>query len=157
MAFRWWADDGPLLVLYETSAIPSTKKSYQIWTPSDKTFWICACLTWSHVFLENCQVLIPKWLFHKINVKICFGIQSPWAAPMGPKCHKILCMCHCNGYVRRSTYIQMVHMSFMVMSNAGSNDLMRNPNCSGLYSAILCSSQLRFGAVSWRTGSLHKK
>ena len=36
----WWPIYSHIWVLY-----PSTKKKkrYQIWTPSDKTFWICAC------------------------------------------------------------------------------------------------------------------
>ena len=46
MAFRWWADDGPLLVVFGSSIPSSTKKktlSILSWAPSDITFWICAC------------------------------------------------------------------------------------------------------------------
>ena len=46
MAFRWRADDGTFVAVFR-SCIPSStkiiiKKSYQMWTPSDKTFWIRA-------------------------------------------------------------------------------------------------------------------
>ena len=56
MAFRWWADGGPFIAVFGYSIPPSTKKKknqtkqskkkkrYQIWTPSDKTFWIRAWL-----------------------------------------------------------------------------------------------------------------
>ena len=42
------ADDGPFTAVFKSSIPSSTnkkkeKKSYQIWTPSDKTFWIRAC------------------------------------------------------------------------------------------------------------------
>ena len=39
MAFRWRVDDDPFKVIFGSS-IPSTKKCYQIWTSSDKPFWI---------------------------------------------------------------------------------------------------------------------
>ena len=48
--FHWWADDGPLLVAVRSLSIPSTKnnkknpKKHPCWTPSDKTFRICACI-----------------------------------------------------------------------------------------------------------------
>ena len=48
MAFRWRADDGPLIVVLG-SAIPSSTKEKQQknccqnWTRSEKTFWIRAC------------------------------------------------------------------------------------------------------------------
>ena len=38
MAFPWWADDGPFIAVFG-SYIPSNVHD-QIWTPSDKTFWI---------------------------------------------------------------------------------------------------------------------
>ena len=52
MAFHWWADDGPFIVIFGSSITSSTKKiikknkkkRYQIWTPSDITFWIRACI-----------------------------------------------------------------------------------------------------------------
>ena len=40
MAFRWRADDGPLIVLFGSSLSLSKK-----WTPSEKTFWVRACRT----------------------------------------------------------------------------------------------------------------
>ena len=43
VAFRWWSDNGPLLVLFGSSLFPSpTKKTCQNWTTSDKTFCIRA-------------------------------------------------------------------------------------------------------------------
>ena len=50
MAFRWRADDGPLMVVLGSSLPSSTKKKQkkkkrcQSWIPSDKTFWYRACL-----------------------------------------------------------------------------------------------------------------
>ena len=38
MAFRWRADEGPLLVVFWSSH--QLKNLCQSWTPSDKTFWI---------------------------------------------------------------------------------------------------------------------
>ena len=45
MAFHWRANDGPFIVIFGSSIPSSTKKKQkktrnQIWTPSDKTFWI---------------------------------------------------------------------------------------------------------------------
>ena len=46
---QWLAgSDGPLIVILGSSLLSSTKKKKkkkpcQSWTPSDKTFWICAC------------------------------------------------------------------------------------------------------------------
>ena len=66
MAFRWRADDSPLKVVFRSSHPSSTKKkttnkkSCQSWTPSDKIFWIRACIhylarvevaAWLSVFL----------------------------------------------------------------------------------------------------------
>ena len=42
MAFRWRADDDPFIGMFGSSIFTSTKKSYQMWTPSDKAFWIRA-------------------------------------------------------------------------------------------------------------------
>ena len=46
IAFRWRADDGPLIVVFRSSHPSSTKKRKKItsqnWTPSDKKFWIRA-------------------------------------------------------------------------------------------------------------------
>ena len=36
MAFRWRADDGPFIAVFVPSIPLSTKKLYQIWTPSEK-------------------------------------------------------------------------------------------------------------------------
>ena len=50
MALHWWADDGRLLVLFESSLHPHQLKSkkkkqcFQSWTLSDKTFWIHTCI-----------------------------------------------------------------------------------------------------------------
>ena len=45
MAFCWQADKCPLLVVFGAS-LPLKKKlkPYQSWTPTDRTFWIRACL-----------------------------------------------------------------------------------------------------------------
>ena len=43
IAFRWLADDGPLIVECGSSLPSSTKKSFLSWTPSDKTFTIHVC------------------------------------------------------------------------------------------------------------------
>ena len=46
MAFRWRADDGPLIVAFGSTLphqVITIKKRYQSWTPSDKSFWIRAC------------------------------------------------------------------------------------------------------------------
>ena len=53
MAFRWRVDDGPFIVVFGISIPSSTKKKkrYQVWTPSDKTFWICA---W-HILYNICM------------------------------------------------------------------------------------------------------
>ena len=42
-AFRWWADNGPLIVVFETSLPLSIKKELCQSIPSDRTFWIRAC------------------------------------------------------------------------------------------------------------------
>ena len=42
MAFRWRADDGPFSWYIDSPSLINYKKTYQIWTPSDKTFWIRA-------------------------------------------------------------------------------------------------------------------
>ena len=42
-AIQWHFTSGPMmahLVIFGSSFPSSTKKSYQIWTPSDKSFWI---------------------------------------------------------------------------------------------------------------------
>ena len=53
MVFRWWADDGPFIAVFGSSILSSTKKNpkkhYQIWTPSDKTFWICSWKQYFHI------------------------------------------------------------------------------------------------------------
>ena len=41
MAFRWLADDGPLLVVFGFSLPSATKKICQSLDPSDKTVWLC--------------------------------------------------------------------------------------------------------------------
>ena len=45
MAFRWRADDGPLIVVLGSlpPLINLLNKRCQSWTPSDKTLWIRAC------------------------------------------------------------------------------------------------------------------
>ena len=50
MGFRWRADDDPNVVVFG-SYFFSSKKRCQSWTPSDKTFWICA---WDLHSLLNC-------------------------------------------------------------------------------------------------------
>ena len=40
MAFRWWADDGPLLVVFGSTLPASTKKSFRVYPPLAKLFWI---------------------------------------------------------------------------------------------------------------------
>ena len=41
MAFRWRADDDPVIVILQTKE--RKKKSFKNEDPSDKTFWIRAC------------------------------------------------------------------------------------------------------------------
>ena len=40
MAFRKRTDDGPIKAVFGFFIPPSTNFFYQIWTPTDKTFWI---------------------------------------------------------------------------------------------------------------------
>ena len=44
MAFSWWAEDGPLIVVFGwfLSLPPQIIKRCKSWTPSNKTSWICA-------------------------------------------------------------------------------------------------------------------
>ena len=56
MAFRWRADDGPLIVIFGSSLQSPTKKSCQSWTPSGKTFWICTCIRRYPVLISKIQV-----------------------------------------------------------------------------------------------------
>ena len=58
MAFRWRANDGPLLVLfrfslhsYKEEKKKRKKKRCQSWTPSGKIFWIRA---WKDIFKCSC-------------------------------------------------------------------------------------------------------
>ena len=47
MAFCLRADDGPIKAVFGSSIyhqLRNIKKKYQIWTPSDKTFWIGECV-----------------------------------------------------------------------------------------------------------------
>ena len=70
MAFCWWADDGPLLVVYRSS-LPHylEKKCCQSWTPSGKNFWIRAWVShyinriWVHLYthLVNGTELASRW------------------------------------------------------------------------------------------------
>ena len=48
MAFRWRVDDDPLLVVIGSFLPSSTKRKEgcQSWSPSDRNFWIRACLSW---------------------------------------------------------------------------------------------------------------
>ena len=48
MAFRWQVDDGPIIVVLGSSLPSSTakKKTLSKLDPSDKTFWIRACIRW---------------------------------------------------------------------------------------------------------------
>ena len=44
MAFRWQANNGPLLVAFQSSLHPiNQKKPLSVLDPSDKTFWIRTC------------------------------------------------------------------------------------------------------------------
>ena len=59
MAFRWRADDGPLKVIFVASFPSSTKKYCQVWTPSDTTFWIRACICyWFYSIVSDKQIAI---------------------------------------------------------------------------------------------------
>ena len=69
MVFRWWADDGPILVLYRSSVLhSSTKKNNNkkkqkkqthclSWTLSDKIFLICAWCAFISFLYLNLYVL----------------------------------------------------------------------------------------------------
>ena len=50
LAFRWWADGGPLLVVFGSSR-SSSKKCFQSWTPSGKKFHdLCMLLSYSQFY-----------------------------------------------------------------------------------------------------------
>ena len=54
MVFRWWTNDGLLLVVF-VSSLPSSFKISQIWTPSSKTFWIRASIhiVWKQMMAQS--------------------------------------------------------------------------------------------------------
>ena len=60
MAFRWRADDSPILVHFGSTLLSSTKKKNkkrrQSLTPSGKTFWIRACIA---VVVEVVVQVVP--------------------------------------------------------------------------------------------------
>ena len=63
MTFRWRTDDGPFIVVFGSSIPSSTKKKverYQIWTPSDKTFWTRACLDF-----------LFRFIYSNFNISFC--------------------------------------------------------------------------------------
>ena len=66
MAFRWRADDGPFIVVFGSFLPSSTKKQNkkkrQSWTPSDKTFWIRACLPLSVFFYFKTNEILLVYL-----------------------------------------------------------------------------------------------
>ena len=68
MAFRWWTDDGPLIVVFGSS-LPSsiTKKRCQSWTPSDKTFWIRAWATTQYKESNQLQQQYCCWTWKGIK------------------------------------------------------------------------------------------
>ena len=51
MAFRWWADDGPIIVVFAWIVSPLWIFFFQSLTPSDKTFRILACRFWSNMVI----------------------------------------------------------------------------------------------------------
>ena len=55
MAFRWWANDGPLLVVFGSSLPSSLKKKHQSWTPCGKIFWIRTCIhiVWKQKMVQS--------------------------------------------------------------------------------------------------------
>ena len=75
MTFRWWADDGPLIVVLGSTLPSSTKKRKkkkkrsQSWTHSEKTFWIRACVivpfpghAYLFLFVLFLKVLPKSWI-----------------------------------------------------------------------------------------------
>ena len=68
LAFRWWTDDDLFIVVFGSSIPSSTKKnSFQIWTPSDKTFWIRACIDRVHRIFEN-GLMIYEGLVQSMDI-----------------------------------------------------------------------------------------
>ena len=59
MSLRWRADDGPLIVVFGSFLPHQTKK--KCWTPSDKTFWILACIKCVKTVCVLCLFYIVPW------------------------------------------------------------------------------------------------
>ena len=70
MAFRWLADDGPLVVVFESSLTPSTKKKLSSWTPTDKTFWIHSCWLLHETFILPTNI-DPDEMLHCMLANDC--------------------------------------------------------------------------------------
>ena len=64
MAFRWWADAGPFLVVFRSS----------LTTPSDKMFWIRACM--QCVWTGSIEIKLSTDIIHaRIQKVLSKGIQ----------------------------------------------------------------------------------
>ena len=68
MAFRWQADDGPILVVFGSTH--QLKKSCQSWIPSEKAVWIRACTS----SIRQCLYL-TVWIQIKL-VTFLTGLRS---------------------------------------------------------------------------------
>ena len=75
MAFRWRAYDGPFIAVFGSFIPSSTKKNkktltYQVWTPSDKTFWIFACNFLVPSFLTKADLYPVSYVTQLINKEL---------------------------------------------------------------------------------------
>ena len=102
MAFRWRADDDPLIVLSGSSY----QKRLQSWTPSYKTLWICACKsTRSGVSgqqrAKNDACDLPRktpcyssnvYLYGAVFLLYSYGsVQTYYASLSGPEFQQLSC------------------------------------------------------------------
>ena len=81
MAFRWWIDGGPLIVVLRSSLPSQTKKIVKYGPPSEKTFWIRACIRPSFIQVDHYKMLTGPTGFsgsaQEIHLKICKLKTSP--------------------------------------------------------------------------------
>ena len=69
MAFRWWAVDDPLLVLYGSSVIP--KNVVRVGPHSDKTFWIRAWTTLILSYMNRATL----WALTRLSELVPYCLQ----------------------------------------------------------------------------------
>ena len=104
MAFRWQADDGLLIVVFG-SFLPSLAKKTrsQSWTPSDKTFWIPACL--GYFAQEN--ILSTGTLKFDLCSNMTLKIRT-----RSPKLYQALIMPQCNICANLVPIRPLVHIQY---------------------------------------------